>query len=473
MKSNVKEPTIENFLAFEREYKCHQIEVEGMPIWSLYRYEVHNAIKKHTVGRVEAEQTAFEQKELFKMALNALRPFNYRNLDVVFVDVGRRNKNATTGVYENIYFDELAKRYNSVILEHPINHTHLQPNGMDNVFFTDRVAFETNIAIKLANKLNTRKHKRYTKQVEETFAPIFQALQEWFGVDLKDELTEGFVERMYYFEITKKYCSKILDKANPKLIMELCYYSMECFAMSALGKERGIPTAEYSHGFAFPTHTPMQYNPEERISVLPDAELIYSRTQEDVVHLPDNIPLITVGYPFFERERKRYKELYPREEKTICFLSTQTEGIEISKFAAAVAEAMADEYRIIYKLHPKEITFYKEKYPWLLDKKIDIIDNLENHVYRYLAESSICVSTCSATVWEGIGFGCKMVLLDIGATAKNMKFLTDTQRVPLVKDNNELINLLKSGDIVQVDSDSIFEPNAMDNICRYIDSIIK
>ncbi len=465
-------PSIENFLAFERKYNCNNIKVNGIPVWTLYRYEIHNTIKKYTVGREEGTQTPFSKKELFNMAMNALKPLPHKKVDVLFVADGRRNRNIETGVYENIFFDEVSKQFNSLLVEHPDNHTHLQPNGMNNVFFTDRVAFKTNIAVKLANRFNTKKKQQYTDAVKNSYGNIFVEIEKTFGTDIADELIDGFVERIFYYEITKKYCSQILDRVQPKLIMELCYYSMESFAYSALGKERGIPTAEYAHGFAFPTLTPMQFNPEDNSEVLPDHELIYSRTQEKIVHLPSNVKMHTVGFPFFEREREKYKSKYPKEEKTICFISTEREGIYISKIAADLAEKVGDEYRIIYKLHPKEFGFYKERYPWLLDKKVDIIDTLDNHIFRYLAESNVTVSTVSASVWESIGFGCGTILLDIGETARNMAYLIDGYNVPIVENAEQIIDILEKDKVVFVDPESIFEPNAMNNICNFIKDFI-
>ena len=118
---------MENFLAFERKHNCNSITINGVPIWTLYRYEIHNAIKKYTVGREEGTQTPFAKKELFAMAKNALKPLPRKKADVIFVADGRRNRNIDTGVYENIFFDQVAKKYNSLFLEHPDNHTHLLP----------------------------------------------------------------------------------------------------------------------------------------------------------------------------------------------------------------------------------------------------------------------------------------------------------------------------------------------------------
>lgn len=466
------EPSIDNFLAFERENKCNSIRIYDIPVWTLYRYEIHNAIKKHTVGYETGQQSAFKKSELFKMALNAMKPLPRKKADVIFVADGRRNRNIDTGVHENIFFDEVAKKFNSILLEHPDEHKHLEPNGMDNVFFTDRVAFKTNIAVKLSKKFNTKKRQDYTNAVEQSYGPIFRKIQESFGPDLYDELVEGFVDRMMYYEINKKFCGKILDRVQPKLIMELCYYSMECFAYSALGKERGIPTAEYSHGFAFPGHTPMQFNPEDNVDVLPDYNLIFSRTQENIIHMPSDMQVRTVGFPFFERERSKYQEKYPKDDKTICFISTVREGIEISKLAAEVAKRFGDEYHIYYKLHPQEFNFYKEKYPWLQGAKLEIIDTIDNHIFRYLAESKITVSTCSASVWESIGFGCGSILLDIGDTSYNMAYLIKEKNVPLVKTADELIDVIENHKEAYVDPESIFEPNAMDNICSFIKEFI-
>lgn len=469
----MKEPTIENFLEFERKYKCNQIEIEGMHVWALYRYEIHNAIKAQTVGRTEETEAPFTKKELITMALNALKPFNYKNVDVLFVGNGRRTKNPNTGIYEDIYCDEIAKKYNSVILEHPENHGHCLPNGMDNVYFTDRVAFETNLAVKLSKKFNTSKRQGRTEAVKTKLTPVFDALKNEFGPDLKDKLIPEIVDRMYYIDVTKKFCGKILDKAKPKLIIEICYYAMECYAMSMLGHERGIPTAEYSHGFAFPTHTPMQYNPEDHLNELPDYELVYSETQLPIVNLPDNVKLRTVGFPFFEKQRSHYQAANPKDDKTICFISTLTEGEEISKVAAKTAELLDDGYHVIYKLHPKEFGYYKERYPWLNSPKLDVIDNGENHIFKYLAESSVVVSTRTASVWEGIGFGCKTILLNFGDTAENMRYFIDEKNVPLVNTAEEVTELIRQDAAGQVDPDGMFEPNAMDNITRFIDEVIK
>lgn len=471
----MKEPTIQNFLSFEQEHKCNQITVEGMHVWALYRYEIHNAIKKQyygTKGGSGNGEAPFTKKELFTMALNALKPFTYKNVDVLFVGNGRRTKNIDTGIYEDIYCDEVAKQYNSVILEHPENHGHMQPNGMDNVYFTDRVAFKTNLAVKLSKKFNTKTRQRRTAQVTEALSPIFDAIKTEFGTDIAHDMIPEVVDRMYYIDITKKFCGKILDKAKPKLIIEICYYAMESYAMSMLAHERGIPVAEYSHGFAFPTHTPMQYNPKDHLNELPDYELIYSETQLPIVHLPDNIKMLTVGFPFFEKQRDHYKSLYPRQEKTICFISTLNEGEEISKVAAKVAEQIGDEYRVIYKLHPFEFASYKEKYPWTNTDKLEVIANNGEHIFRYLAESAIVVSARTASVWEGIGFGCDTILLNFGDTAVNMEYFIKEKHVPLVDTAEQVIELIRSGGAGHVDPDGMFEPYAMRNICKFIDEVI-
>lgn len=468
----MKEPTIQNFLAFEKAHNCNKIEIEGLHLWALYRYEIHNAIKRDTVGRTEGAGSGFTKKELVTMACNAIKPFTYKNVDVLFIGNGRRTKNPDTGIYEDIYCDEIAKRYNSVILEHPENHGHCTPNGMSNVYFTDRVAFQTNLTVKLSKKFNTKTRQHRTAIVREKFTPIFEAIKQEFGPDLLEEMIPELVDRWYYIDITKKFCRKILDKAKPKLIIEICYYAMESYAMSLLGHERGIHTAEYSHGFAFPTHTPMQYNPKDHLPELPDDELIYSKTQLPIVHLPDNVNMITVGFPFFEKQREHYQAANPKDDKTICFISTLTEGEQISKVAAKVADMIGDEYHIIYKLHPIEFNYYKDRYPWLNNDKLDVIDNNENHIFKYLAQSAVVVSTRTASVWEGIGLGCDTILLNYGDTAENMEYFIKECGVPLVDTADEVVNLIKSGQAGHVDPDGMFEPNSLENLTRYIDNII-
>lgn len=467
------EPTIENFLEFEKQYKCNGIKVEGIPIWSLYRYEIHNAIKAASAEKKSSSgEPPVDKKDLIKMALNALKPLPRKKVDVLFVCDARRTKNNETGFYENIFLDEISKQYNSLILEHPENRKHMTPNGMDNVFFTDRVAFETNLAVKLSSKFNTSKRKRYTLEIENAFKNIFDAIKNEFGADIFDKMVEEMVDRMYYYEITKKYCAKILDRTKPKLIVELCYYLIDNFAMSELGKERGVPTAEYAHGFAFPTHTPMQFNADEDISVLPDYHLMFSVTQKEEVHFPSKVKLVPIGFPFFERERDKFKNKYPRDDKTILFISTLAEGEQISKIAAEVADKLGDEYHIIYKLHPKEFSYYKERFPWLNNSKIDVIDNSENHIFKYLAESQVIVSTRTASVQEGIGFGCKVILLNLGDTAINMRYFIEQEKVPLVDEANEVVRLIKEDKAGKVEADGLYEPNALENFKSFINDML-
>jgi hypothetical protein len=190
------------------------------------------------------------------------------------------------------------------------------------------------------------------------------------------------------------------------------------------------------------------------------------------VHLPDNIPLITIGFPFFEREREKYQKKYPKDAKTICFISTLAEGEQISKIAAAVADAIGDEYHIIYKLHPHEFGYYKERYPWLVNDKLEVIDTTENHIFTYLAKSTVVVSTRTASVWEGIGFGCKTILLNYGDTAINMEYFIKEKHVPLVDTAAQVIELIKTDRAGVVDPDGMFEPNALRNFDNFIRDII-
>ena len=141
--------------------------------------------------------------------------------------------------------------------------------------------------------------------------------------------------------------------------------------------------------------------------------------------------------------------------------------------AAQVAEQIGDEYRVIYKLHPFEFNTYKEKYPWTNTDKLEVIAGNGQHIFRYLAESSIVVSARTASVWEGIGFGCKTILLNFGDTAVNMEYFIKEKNVPLVDTAEQVVELIRRDGAGFVEADGMFEPNAMENICKFIDEVIK
>ena len=53
-----------------------------------------------------------------------------------------------------------------------------------------------------------------------------------------------------------------------------------------------------------------------------------------------------------------------------------------------------------------------------------------------------------------------------------MAYLIKEKNVPLVKTADELIDVIENHKEAYVDPESIFEPNAMDNICSFIKEFI-
>ena len=101
-----------------------------------------------------------------------------------------------------------------------------------------------------------------------------------------------------------------------------------------------------------------------------------------------------------------------------------------------------------------------------------MIDNTDNHIFKYLAESKLCVGTRTASIWEAIGFGCETVLLNFGDTAINMRYFIDEKNVPLVDNVDELISLIKNDGAGKVEPDGMFEPESFNKICEFINKFI-
>jgi hypothetical protein len=162
-------------------------------------------------------------------------------------------------------------------------------------------------------------------------------------------------------------------------------------------------------------------------------------------NIPFPIPaeqVIVTGYPYLAKEVKKYSSEEYTEQ--IIVISQPKAGKELSKFALKLENNDHISADVVYKLHPKEYGDWKERYPWLLESGLAIIDDDEPPLYQLLAQSQTLVGAFSTVIYEGFNFGLDTFLLDIPGI-QTMEWIFDHENVHVVESIDDFVKVYQTG----------------------------
>lgn len=473
---------IKAFLKIEEDHNLFDIEIDGVQPWVYYRVELWNfqfcreilGLSAHFVKSNMFDTFYKNFKNIFFLVGRRNRK-KIKKTDILFVSHERRVKSKE--IYECIYTDELVKHYkNSLVLEKPFKMEHLRPLQIDNIYYNDWLIIISILYSQLHRLLNTPKYRRVYKEVRDKFeTPLSEMSDAYQHLIDKEKVYLQITRVVFEIEILSKYYKKIIDQTNPKLIIEVVWYSRYCMLLNEFAKERKIPTIELQHGTMTSAHAAYHFSAAcGEIKQFPDYLFVFSDYWKQCVELPIPQEHIKVtGYPYFERQIKKYA---PKQEEgiiSIIFVSQGTIGSKLSKLATELSERLDEkQYKIIYKLHPEEYMVWKTRYPWLAKSKIQIVDSLEHNIYEYFAVCDIQVGVYSTALYEGMGFGLYTYIYNVGH-ADTMQSLCDQGYAVYVNDAIDLYNqITKWNPQMRQKGDEFWKRDSFDNMCREIDALL-
>ena len=474
---------INAFLEIETKHNLFDIEIDGVQPWAYYRVELWNVqFCSEMLGLAAHFVKSGVIDTFFKNIKNILFLAGRRNkrklqkTDILFVSHERRVK--SENIFECVYTDELVKHYrDSLVLEKPFKMEHLRPLQIDNIYYNDWLIIISILYSQGHRLLNTPKYRRIYKEVCDKFeAPLSEMSEAYqYSVD-KEKVYLQIVRLVFEIKILSKYYKRIIDKTNPKLIVEVVWYSRYCMLLNEFAKERNIPTIELQHGTMNSSHAAYHFSPAcGEIKQFPDYLFVFSEYWKKCVDLPISDEHIKVtGYPYFERQIKKYNSKSEAGTVNIIFVSQGTIGNKLSRLAVDLCERLKDgEYKIIYKLHPEEYMGWKTRYPWLAESKIQVIDSLEHNIYEYFAGCDIQIGVYSTAIYEGMGFGLKTYIYNIGH-ADTMRALCDQGYAEYVNDVTDLYNhIVEKNHQALQKGDMFWQKNSFNNMCREIDLLLR
>ncbi len=474
----------DDFLAMEANYQLNNKTYDGFAYWTYGRFQVIrylDSLEKNTLltprlseplGQLILDGFAMLGNILFQGRIK-------KQTDLLIFNHERRVKEAD--YYECVYTERIAEHFanHCTVVERPLGYRHCKPVKTPNLVYYDWIETVSFMRALVAEKCKTTVYKKSQQYFKEELSDVITYLENACNIAIdKDKFAEIFTHVYLIYKYRKPGICKMVDKVNPKVILEVVSYNIDCMIATEYAKTKRIPTIELQHGVMGNGHIAYNYSQGEEILQFPDKVLLFSDYWKSCTQFPLKAEnLIAVGYPFFEKKLQQYavKRNESDHIKTILFVSQWIIGKELSTLAVELSELFGnDEVRIIYKLHPGEYEIWRENYPELTqNNRIEVIDNLEHNIYEYFAESDVQVGVFSTAIYEGLGFGLKTYIFQTHF-AENMKELCEGGYAEYVQDAKQLKDkIVHSVDNTDFGADRFWEKNALTNIIGLIDKQIK
>lgn len=478
MKTSVK-----YFNEIEKKYGLYKDCISGINYWVYSRFDIWNyilSIQDKNIGKTQNQPSGIlsKIKAAMKILFNLVFGNRIRNKDVDVVFLVHERKVKVNGVYECKYTEALKKFCEKYyVFERPYEMGHLKPTDTKNLIYLDGIAIKGNMNYYIVRYLCGKRYKQLVTKVEHRLMRPLKELENAYQISIDTKhVAQMITKRILICRGKYKAYEKVFSKIHPKLIIELVHYNMDSMIINEIAKREGIRTVELQHGNIYDSHISYQYNSDEEIKQLPDEIWLLSDYWKPVIHMPiDEQYLIPVGFPYFESRIEEYKKKYEKQpgKKTVLFISQGTIGKQLSEFAAAFAEQCENgTYRILYKLHPGEISIWKEQYIALkMTKNIEVIESRGIDLYQLFAQSDVQVGVYSTALYEGIGFGLDTYICDM-PYAEEMNKLYQSDYASLVHTPQELLDCINSKSRKEEKGKDFWTPDSLNNIKRQMNRIL-
>jgi len=462
----------DRFLRLEEDLELFSLKIDGVLIWERIRHSIHREVfeKSGLVGQAHTQSPLFQKSALRKYTRFAYRwikslliknPFLTSQHDILFFGHSRRKKR-DDGYWWDIYCDPVTEETDMdyVHFEEWYQDSHRKPAKTGNLEYLDFI-HDTGIMLK---KLGFTKSS-FSSLEERRIQKIKDAFESEFGVsiDFKKKVEHNLSKR----KSRKWMYSKLIDRVDPQVVVIVVSYGKDAFIEAC--KDNGIPVVELQHGVIHKYHMAYHFPDEVDVPTFPDYLFTFGEYWRDCVNYPiDDDKVVPVGYPYLERESKKYADIEKSEQ--IIFISQGSIGEELSRFAIRLCE-LVDEYNIIYKLHPGEYDRWRENYPWLENAELRVVDSDEPPLYRLFAESKVQVGVSSTALYEGLNFGLDTYVMNL-PRKDVMDYLIESGYATLVDSVDDLLSEIGiNKDRTDADMEYIFKNDAVENALEVLNEI--
>ncbi len=397
-----------------------------------------------------------------------------RNVDALFLCHRRRQRieNRMVSIYSDFVEDRIP---NSVTLERgDTKFDYDCPRYSPNLVYSGSVELMSYAYRYMIKFLSKNKYKKIKNYVKADMEEAFRDLEESYGLKVnKNDFAERVTTLYFFYKFRKPRYERFLRKLSPKVIVEVVGGGFDAKIINELAVKLGIPTIELQHGAgAIDIVYPEKNTP---VDIAPDWYFTFSDFWKNMVLLPTGTSQVFAGgFPYHDIMMRDYpRESWKHDRNTIIFLSSRKYGKEMSELALELSN-LDERLNIIFKLHPREFHDWKENYKDLLGSRVEVIDNQNNGLYKYFAESSAQVGVDSTAVYEGMSFELATYIWDIPKASNMKSMLCDAGYAEVFSTAQELYGKLSArADRVNFTADFFWKENPIENIVTKIKEIGK
>lgn len=473
---------LKSFLEIEHKYGLIQDRLDGFAYWTYFRH----ALKSDIMKKLESagELYVYPVRSGWQQTKARLGTVKYAFMqgripkgrhDMLILNAERRVW--SEDCYECIYTDRIASEYaGSVVLERPYFQKHFRPVKTKNLVYTDSIEIKAMVHWYVRRLV----HKKRVAEVRESLrrkicAPVKEICGA-YGVEYDlNRLLDQMVCGYYVYQTKRKEFDRILKRIDPKIILEVVGYNIDCMIVNELAAKRGIPTVELQHGATGISHMAYNYYPGTRVEQFPQYFFAFSRFWIEMARYPLPTDRVKeIGFPHLCEKAQKAKEkidkCFPYQ---IVFISQPKIGERMSEIAVELNELLDDgQYKIVYKLHPGEYERWQKRYSKLAASGIEVIDNSKTDLYELFAASSVQIGGYGSTAtFEGLEFDLRTYIMREGAYP-GVTALCEKGLARFFDTAQDLYQMILSDTDTAVRRNEFWKENALENMKREIDAIM-
>lgn len=403
------------YLQIEKELDLFYKTIDGIFFWKLIRFKLYFKILSSFELVKDRQNQKKLRKEQFFRTLNVIKNSllysvfkDKKQTDVLFFENPRKIRQSN-GKYLDpftyYYIKEYSKNndnYEIVDLGHYGQHFDQSDNKRK---FAENFYFD--FIYKVKNKIFKQNFSETEKNIIKN---IEKVIYEKFEIQLN---IENFVkQKILDFRYQYEKFDNLFKIKKPKEIYLVCSYGKE--GMIHAAQLNGIKVVEFQHGvmgkyqlgYSFPNNINVPYFPSKL--------LMFGEFWSDNTDLPKKqIKIEYIGFEYLTSKLDRYKDI--KKEKQVLIISQPGNVEDLIPTSIILAESNP-EYKFIYRLHPKEVSNWKNNYPKLVEttEKLENfeVDICKSDLYKQVSKSEFVVGINSAAIFEALTLGSKLILVN-------------------------------------------------------------
>jgi hypothetical protein len=453
-----------SFLALENELDLYSIKVDGIKIWERIRVHIFTKIEQKIVSekiKKPPKKPALSRLMRYLLSIFNLfkNPFLAPKSQLLFVCTYRRVLE-NDSYWWNTYIDPIIQKLEvpPVTIEEGNGGVHYNPAKTPNLFHTDFIESLSYFKQKL-KLVRCHIKKSEIRQLNE----IRDRIEDKFGIRI--DIVSLVVKTLVTRKARLPLYQKMLKHIKPEVVVVGQGYNRADFLEAC--KSLRIKIVELQHGAIYPFHPGYSYGTDKKIDTFVDYILLWGDYWKNDVNFPisDN-NVISTGFPYLENKLRELQEI--PKKKQILFISQPNISEILSEFAIALGNDPAFDYKIVYKLHPRELVGWRRGLPLLVTSNVEVADPENKTLHELFAESIIQVGVCSTALFEGLAFGLQTYMVD-AQCVEVMDSLFKTGMAKKVSTPEELKKLINEDkDLEQLDLKYFFRKNSVENIVSFL-----